>query len=164
MVRRLSSQAHVLHRRMGLRDDVHRVPVLPQSLDDLLGQVGFAGPRKAREKEALAVQAVAHGVLDSTPRRLRPDGLRLHARLAILALQPGDLLVAIDGRAVPMRHLQQPLHGGSILLWDVLQHQAVGLDAFEVAPGHVRQSLANPRHCDVLGPHDEVMNRPVAAV
>ena len=36
----------------------------------------------------------------------------LHARLPILPPQPGHLLVAIDCRAVPVRHLQQPLHGG----------------------------------------------------
>ena len=49
VVRRLSPQAHVLHGRMGLGDDVHRP----------LGQVSLARPRKARQQQALAVQAVA---------------------------------------------------------------------------------------------------------
>ena len=163
VVRRLRSQAHILHGSMGLGDNVHRVPVVPQSLDDLLGQVGLAGPRKARQQQA-PVQTVAHRVLHSAPRRLRSDRLRFHAGLPILPPQPGHFLVAIDGRAVPVRHLQQPLHGRAVLLRDVLHHQAIGLDTLQVAPGHVRQSLPNPRHCDILGPHDEVMNRPVAAV
>ena len=164
VVRRLCPQAHVLHGRMGLRDDVHRVPVLPQRLHDPLGQMGLARPREARQQQALAVQAVGHGILHPPPRRLGSDGLRLHARLPILALQPGDLLVAIDGRAVPVRHLQQPLHGRSVLLGDVLHHKTVCLDAFEVPPGYLRQRLANPRHRDVLGPHDVVVHRAIAAV
>ena len=73
------------------------------------------------------------------------------------------MIIWSSERAVPVRHLQQPLHGGAILLRDVLHHQTIGLDAFEVPPGHLRQSLANP-HRDVFGPHDEVMNGPVAAV
>ena len=164
MVRRLRPQPHILHGRMGLGDDVHRVPVLPKRLHDLLGQVRLPGPRKARQQQALAVQAVAHRVLHPAPGRLRPDRLRLHAWLAVLPLQPRHLLVAIDGRAVPMGHAQQPLHSGPILLGDVLHHQAIGFDAFEVAPRHLRQGLANPRHRHVLGPHDVVMYRPVAAV
>ena len=124
----------------------------------------LARPRKARQQQALAIQAVGHGILHSPPRRLGSDGLRLHARLPILALQPGHLLVAIDGRAVPVRHLQQPLHGGPVLLGHVLHHQTIGFDAFEVPPGHLRQSLANPRHGHVLGSHDVVMNRAIAAV
>ena len=106
MVRRLSPEAHILHGRMGLGDDVHRVPVLPQGFDDPLGQVRLARPRKAGQQHALAVQATGHGILHSPPRRFRSDGLRLHAGLPTLALQPGLLLVAIDGRTVPVRHLQ----------------------------------------------------------
>ena len=128
----------------------------------MTSQVALQWPlRTFRRTQWSAVAHVAHGVLHSPPRRLRSDGLRLHARLPILALQPGDLLVAIDGRAVPVRHLQQPLHGGRYFLGTsciALHHNTIGLDAFEVPPGHLRQSLADPRHCDVLGPHDVVVH------
>ena len=103
MVGRPRPQAYVLHGCVGFGDDVHRVPMLSEGLDDLLGQMSLAGPRKACEQQALAVQAVAHRVLHSAPRRLRSEWLRFHAR--------------------------------PVLLRDVLHHQTIGLDGFEVTPG-----------------------------
>ena len=46
VVRSLCPQAHVLHGRMGLRNDVHRVPVLPQASTIFLAKCVLPVPGK----------------------------------------------------------------------------------------------------------------------
>ena len=129
---------------------------------DLPRQVRLARARHAGQQEAVAVEAVLHGILHVAPGLLLRRRLRLEPRLLVLSLQSLDLLEAILGRVVPVAPPGQRLHGAQELSRKALIDQAVGFQRHQVARRHLSQGAVDPRHLHVL--HDEIVGGPHGAV
>ena len=159
----LRSQPQVLRRAVGFRDQLHHVAGLPQLLHDAPREVRLPAAGQCGEQQAAPLQAVGHRVLDSLPAAgLRRPGLDLG--LEVVAPQLLDLLAPVDRRAVRVAQAREPLHRRPILLGQILQAQAVGLQELEVAHRHLRQHLADPGHGAVLRRHHEIPSGPVRGV
>ena len=115
------------------------------------------------DQQAAVLQAVGHRLLDSLPAAgLRRPGLDLG--FEVVAPQLLDLLAPVDRRAVRVPQARELLHRRPILVGQILQAQAVGLQELEVAHRHLRQHLADPGHGTVLRRHHEIPSGPVRGV
>ena len=155
----LRSQSQVLRRAVGFRYQLHHIAGLPQLLHDAPREVRLPGAGQPGEQQAAPLQAVGHRVLDSLPAAgLRRPGLDLG--LEVVAPQLLDLLAPVDR----MAQARELLHRRPVLLGQILQAQAVGLQELEVAHRHLRQHLADPRHRAVLRRHHEISSGPARGV
>ena len=107
---------------------------------DLPRKVRLARARHAGQQEAVAVEAVLHGILHVAPGLLLRRRLRLQPRLLVLSLQALHLLEAILGRVVPVAPPGQRLHHMHELSRKALIDQAVGLQRHQVAGGTSRRA------------------------
>ena len=145
----------VCARAVGLRHQLDHIAGLPQLLHDAPREVRLPGAGQPGEQQAAPLQAVGHRLLDSLPAAaLRRPGLDL--RLEVVAPQLLDLLAPVDRRAVGVAQAREPLHRRPVLLDQILQAQAIGLQELEVAHRNLRQHLADPGHGAVLRRHDGV--------
>ena len=120
----------------------------------------LARARHAGQQEAVAVEAVLHGIVHVAPGLLLRRRLRLQPRLLVLSLQSLHLLEAILGRVVPVAPPGQRLHHMHELSRKALIDQAVGLQRHQVAGRHLSHLPVDPRHLHVLRSHHEIVGGP----
>ena len=164
VVRRLRPQPEVLDAAVRLGDQGDPFAELRELRHDLPRQVRLARARHAGQQEAVAVEAVLHGILHVAPGLLLRRRLRLQPRLLVLSLQSLHLLEAILGRVVPVAPPGQRLHHMHELSRKALIDQAVGLHRHQVARRHLSQGPVDPRHLHVLRSHHEIVGGPHGAV
>ena len=164
VVRRLRPQPEVLDAAVRLGDQGDPFAELRELRHDLPRQVRLARARHAGQQEAVAVEAVLHGILHVAPGLLLRRRLRLQPRLLVLSLQSLHLLEAILRRVVPVAPPGQRLHHMHELSRKALIDQAVGLQRHQVAGRHLSQGPVDPRHLHVLRSHHEIVGGPHGAV
>ena len=136
VVGRLRLHAEVLHRGVGLRDDLHLVPFFPERGHDLARQIGFPGARVAGQQQAPTLEAVEHRVLRDLPGVNVAHALRLDSGDSVLAFEALDLLASVHGRAVGVFLADQSVHEALELFGQVLEDDAVRFDGLQVPRRH----------------------------